>query len=399
MSRTLKAAALTPLMPAGIAVVRLWGEGAVALLPHLFAPSVPRATAGSSADRLRFGRLFDGKETLDDALVAVHGRPGRECVDLNVHGGPRVVQRLLLVLERAGATLVSGDEAASEAWPASNAIDRDVHACLPHAQTRRAAAWLLAQRELLPIELRRIRAMLNGRRLQPAATAIEALLAGFPAANRMLRGATVAIIGPPNAGKSTLANTLCGRDRVIVSDIPGTTRDYVTEPASLEGVPVTLVDTAGVRPTMDPLESEAIARAVEQARRADLRLLVLDASQTLTESARQMLAESAAYGPTVAVLNKSDLPARTTPADLPPAWGAATLLISAACGDGIDRLRMLAVDRLGLGHDFDRRAAVFTERQRSLAEQALSDVHGDPSKAVHSLDDLLGDGENIPSNG
>ncbi len=390
---TTQVAALTPLAPAGIAVVGLDGPGAVAMLRRVFRPRTPRSVDPWPADRLRLGQVFDGDEVIDDAIVAVRtDADGTGHVRFSVHGGPRVVQRLIMALHRCGASIATAEEA-SAVWPAAHAVEREVYAVLPHAQTRRAAAWLLRQRELLPRAVEEIRSQLagegHGRAVgsviggSPPAASSEArqrlaeLLGRYAAARGMIAGFTVAIIGPPNAGKSTLANALCGRPRVLVSDTPGTTRDYVTEPTAVEGVPITLVDTAGIRPTGDPVEAEAIARARQQARTADLRLIVLDGSSPLREEGRELLAEYAFREPSIGVLNKSDL-SPAVPVDN-AAFGRMTvrLTVSALRGDGMDSLRDCIVHALGVGPDFDDRPAAFTERQRDvLARCAAALGHG-----------------------
>src|SRR5262249_28463970 len=118
------------------------------------------------------------------------------------------------------------------------------------------------------------------------------------------------IIGPPNAGKSTLANRLLGGDRIITSDIPGTTRDWISETALINGWPVTLTDTAGVRDATCEIESEAIRRGQTQARSADLVIIVLDATRPSAEQVAtcKKLADSVDRAKRIVVQNKRDLP-------------------------------------------------------------------------------------------
>lgn len=382
------AAALTPLSPAGIAVVRLSGPGADALLTAVFRPRSPASTNDWPDDRLRFGQILDGDEILDDAIVAIQrDRRGIRHIDFNIHGGPRIVQRLLLTLESAGARIVPPEAVAGDAWPAANAIEREAWTLLPAAQTRRAAAWLLRQRDLLPAVVRQAQEQLEARS-GAALDDLRQAFGAFAAAGHMLHGFSLAIIGPPNAGKSTLANALCGTERVLVSDLPGTTRDYVTQTASIDGVPVTLIDTAGLRSVDDPLESEAIARAREQAARADLRLLVVDGSTPPAAETRQLLAGFERQPPALLVLNKSDLPARFVETDIPSAWTDRTVAISAAYGDGLTELRSRITSMMGIDGAFDRRPAVFSERQHAVATRALSAMEHDPKAAIRALDEM-----------
>ncbi len=384
-----RAAALTPMIPAGIAVVGVIGPDAMTLLRRVFRPRTPPADGAWAADRLRLGQVVDGDEVIDDAIVAARtDRDGTGRVEFNVHGGPRVVQRLLLALRRHGATIVAAEDLAGDVWPAANRVEREVYELLPHAQTRRAAAWLLRQREALPAEIGRLRSLLRSDP-EAARKRIADLTAGHAIAVRMLHGFSVAIVGPPNAGKSTLANALCGKPRVLVSEVPGTTRDYVSEPAAIEGVPVTLIDTAGIRSTADAIETEAIARARQQAARADLRLVILDGAAAGQEGLPGVAGEFEPDQPSLLVLNKSDLPGAAALERVPAAWASAAVRISAATGDGLDALRTRIVAALGVDAGFDRRPAAFTERQADLLRAAAADGAADTGHADEHLRSVL----------
>ena len=372
MNEPVRAAVLTPLEPGGIAVVSLTGPHAIDLLRRVFQPTTP--TADWPADQLHFGRLADGHQVLDDAIVVVRTvADGTARVDFNVHGGPRIVQRLLLALEHHGATIVSTDEIAADAWPAASTIEREVYALLPNAQTRRAAAWLSRQRELLPAALCDIAALAVRDMARARARAGE-LLDTYAVADRMLAGASIVLTGPTNAGKSTLANALCGKPRVLVSPEAGTTRDYVSEPAAIDGVPVTVIDTAGVREPADALEAEAITRARRQAAEADLRLLVLDGHAVWTPADGQFLNRFAPDDPSLVVVNKADLTAEFELEAVAPAWASAAVAASAQRGDSLDELRHRIVSALGFSEAWDAQPAVFSRRQLDgLRPMAVAD--------------------------
>ncbi len=176
--------------------------------------------------------------------------------------------------------------------------------------------------------------------------AISALLASA-ARGRMIReGVLVAIAGRPNAGKSSLFNQLAGVGRAIVAELPGTTRDVLTETIDIDGVPMTIVDTAGVRgEAVDPVEAEGIARAVAARESASLTVLVLDRSSALTGDDHALL-ELTAARPRVVVANK---------ADLAPAWDAAALPVAAIRAVGADgcghRVAASGPGRRGRGRD------------------------------------------------
>jgi tRNA modification GTPase len=161
-------------------------------------------------------------------------------------------------------------------------------------------------------------------------------LLGDATRGRMIReGATVVIAGRTNVGKSSLFNALAGAERAIVTDVAGTTRDLVTERVDIEGLAVTLVDTAGARATLDVVEREGVRRGAEARRVADLVLLVLDASEPATAEDEELLAATA-DSPRLVVANKRD---RTSAATSPDAASATAYAVSALTGEGISGLR------------------------------------------------------------
>jgi len=321
---------LTAAAPGAIAVIGLAGDGAAALLQ-----AVTRRQAGGGSpefqtNKLVLCRVVDGDETLDDA-IAVAWDDGR-AAELCLHGGVRVVQRVMLLLERLGARRADG------APPGADATEAEIDAALMKAETRRMTQWLLAQRRILPAFLRE-----NAGR--PVTD--PHMLRRSEVAAKLIRGLHVAIVGPPNAGKSTLANRLIGRERVITSDTPGTTRDWVSETASVGGWPITLTDTAGIRTTHDAIEREAIARGSRVAQQADLVLIVLDATRdeaALRGELAHIEATLAADSPRLVVLNKID---RLGPAERRGSWADA-ISVSALNGEGIAALELGVVGRLGL---------------------------------------------------
>jgi tRNA modification GTPase len=179
--------------------------------------------------------------------------------------------------------------------------------------------------------------------IEEVGRSIDDLLADAGRGRLIRDGAQIAIVGRPNAGKSSLFNRLAGAGRSIVTDVPGTTRDLVTEAVDLGGIPMTLVDTAGLRGSAaDAVEVEGMARAYAARRVADLTVVVLDRSRPVSEDDEKIL-ELTADGPRVVVANKSDLPA-AWPADR---ICAAAVCVSAATGFGFAELRVAMTDALG----------------------------------------------------
>jgi tRNA modification GTPase len=171
----------------------------------------------------------------------------------------------------------------------------------------------------------------------------------------------VVIVGRPNVGKSSLFNVLAGSDRAIVTDVPGTTRDLVTEPVDIGGVAVTLVDTAGARDTIDVVEREGVSRAAQARDIADLLLVVIDASEALTGDDRLLL-EQTATRRRIVIANKHDRAA--TPGI------AGALRISATRGDGLAELRRAIAQNLTGDEALRDTAAISNLRHVALLEEA-----------------------------
>jgi tRNA modification GTPase len=334
------AALLTPLAPGAIAVVALRGPGVEGLLPRLFARRSGRPLDDLPDRRPTHCRLMDGGDCLDDTVVARLDGPGGPVVEVNVHGGVRIVQRLLMLLQREGAGVVSAEE-----FTGAGGILADIDGALRACASRRLGLWLLAQRRLLP-------GYLGSLGERPAAE-VEAYRRRTAAATALVAGLRVALVGPPNAGKSTLANRLIGAERVLTSDLPGTTRDWVAEPALISGWPVTLTDTAGIRDTTCGVEAEAIRRSRRQAGLSDLALLVLDSTAAPDRQGADYEAVRAAMGAEarfIVVFNKCDREG-SRPAALN---GVETCRVSALTGAGTVDLeagicRLLGLDLLDEG--------------------------------------------------
>jgi tRNA modification GTPase len=240
-----------------------------------------------------------------------------------------------------------------------------------------------------------------GAELDAIGREVDALLADAQRGRLIRDGLHVVIAGRPNTGKSSLFNRLAGVGRAIVTDVPGTTRDLLTEVVDIAGVPVTLVDTAGVRERpADAIEAEGIARAAGARRVAALTLVVLDGALPLTADDHRLLDDTAS-SPRVIVANKSDLPHAWPPT----AAGLPVVSVSAATGDGVDALRQAIVGAMASGVERDvpaitniRHVQLLTEARADLSRAAdaaragvpeefvLADVHDARAK----LEDITG---------
>lgn len=210
------------------------------------------------------------------------------------------------------------------------------------------------------------------RDLRAQQQALKALLSTYQRGRRLNQGVKCAIVGRPNAGKSSLLNALAGYDRAIVTDIPGTTRDTVEETVELGGVPLRLIDTAGLRDSSDPIEQLGVERSRRAMEEAELILVVLDQSRPAGGEDTALIQAAVECAPTIVVLNKRDLPGQlewTEQPNLP-----ASVLISAKTGSGLDDLANLVAQAFPRDAGSGYGELLTNQRQAEAAGRALESV-------------------------
>ena len=307
-----------------IAVLSLSGPGALELASREFRPYKGVLLSETSPDCLRVGRMGSG---LGDEVVAVW-RGERPFVEIQCHGGPAAVSLVSQALLSGGATLEESCQ--NDAVTKAVTIEEQAALDLAKAPTLRSAGMLLEQcYGALRRSIESVIDAVDCQDFPSARTQIQALLSHSEIGTRLLTGWRVVLAGRPNVGKSRLLNTLAGYHRSIVSGIPGTTRDLVTVRTAIEGWPVSLTDTAGLRESSDVVERHGVRLAREAHAQADLVLLLLDSSSPLVEEDHQLLAE---YPNALVVRTKCDLPPMGDWPDLD------YVAVSAETGSGIEDL-------------------------------------------------------------
>ncbi len=363
------AAISTPIGEGGIAVVRVSGPKALELADRCFRPGRKNAPRPSEAPTftLHYGWIVRDGKPVDEVLLAVmrapHTYTREDMVEVSCHGGYLPARMVLETFLAAGARLAEPGEFTKRAFLNGRLDLTQAEAVLDVIRARTDLALAAAERMLAGGLSERIQSMRERlievlahieaaidfpeegiepetgqqlvRRMEEAIQEMDRLLATAREGRLLRQGARVVLIGRPNAGKSSLLNRLLSQDRAIVSPIPGTTRDTIEEAVNIGGIPVVLVDTAGLRHSEDPLEQEGMRRTYAAVEQADLIIHVIDRSEPAAEEDREALRRLASRRVIVA-LNKSDLPKRFE--FLEPPSGE-VVEISCLTGEGLDRLR------------------------------------------------------------
>ena len=379
-------------------------------------------------------------EILDTALAVFfpgpHSFTGEDLVEIHLHGNPVVVETVVRAACSAGAVPAEPGEFSRRAFHRGKMdLTQAEGLCdLIAARTEAAARSALRQmrggirEEIVPLRERilslltlqeatidfaeedGIPAITNRQMIERVSEIIlrlEELMRSYDVGRRFRDGATVAIAGVANVGKSRLLNLLAGEERAIVTESPGTTRDYLHVDVSIGGVPVTLIDTAGLRETADPVEREGVRRSREIVASADLVLFVLDGSRAASAADRSAYEEVASRAHLV-LLNKSDLPAAEEGSGFAGAGKRGALRLSAKTGEGIGDLLAAVAREVAPAEGAIRAQAPLTRaRQRLAVEGALSALSrasvaaeeglplefpaADVREAAGALADLLGE--------
>lgn len=337
---------------------------------------------------LRLCRWTDGDERIDDALISVRSSPklGR-IVDIGLHGGARVVQRSLMMVQEAGARIVEAEALLADVWPMSSPIERELMPLILRAATRPVAAWLLDSVDRLRARVQEVMEAIRANRFQAAAAELRELLDQDRQSRYLTEGVRVVLGGEPNAGKSSLANALAGIEEAIVSDVPGTTRDWVENSGAIDGVPFTYVDTAGLRETADPIERESVIRAREQFTRADLILEVIDASLPAGPGTGGRLLRTGKRSgtPVLVIWNKCDLGLGTGVERRLSEARENHLVVSCLTGAGLPELQWTLLSRLGLTDWASRLTGPLSPALTVRCRQALSAVETSPPASAEAL--------------
>ncbi|MHC4628298.1 MAG: GTPase [Planctomycetota bacterium] len=365
------AALMTGKGTGAISTIEVFGDCAQALLGRIFKP------AGASPAQFKPGEILLG--TIRDDLGPIDqvtvGCEGPQTFAIHCHGNPLIVEAIMQLLGRNGARLVTAEQLLAKTIAAQDLFNTiEIEARLAQTKAKTIEGTKIIANQIGAGLSEKIRAWLDGIEKvsldQIKAEAVR-ILQQSRVARLIIYGCTAVLTGPPNSGKSTLLNFLAGRQKAVVTDIKGTTRDWVEATCQIAPLTVTLIDTAGLdRRLSEPereIEQAARDKTTEILGRADLVLLVLDAGEPSGELDSELI-ERISDKQFITVLNKSDLPARSSTGRLPK-FLSEPVSISAKEGTGINHLTE-TIHRVTGTADFNLQQPVcFTDRQQNLLGQ------------------------------
>lgn len=374
------AAISTPIGEGGIGIVRLSGKDAIRIVADIFKPYRGRKPDVLPTHTINYGHIIDPESgaVIDEVLLTIMKAPytytREDIVEINCHGGIIPLRRVLELILKHGARLAEPGEFTKRAFLNGRIDLTQAEAVIDLINAKTERALRVAMEQLQGGLSRRIESLrdrlidliahieayidfpddeieeLSIKRMSSEASEIlkeiERLINSADEGKILREGVSTAIVGRPNVGKSSLLNALLSEERVIVTEVPGTTRDTIEEFINVKGIPLRIIDTAGIRETDDLIEKEGVKRSLSAAEKADIILLILDAGEPLKTEDELLLTRLKDREP-ILVLNKSDLPERIDKGMLPP--GLSSVSISAKTGAGIERLKEVIIDTVYRG--------------------------------------------------
>lgn len=362
----------TPHGAGGIGIIRVSGGDALGVARRVFRPAVGGTLGDIAPYTARYGHIVAADGTVIDECIllymcAPHSYTGEDTAELQCHGGTVVLREVLLRTWEVGARPAEAGEftkraflhgrldlaraegvmelIAAKSTRAARAARERLAGAFSHAvtdirtQILGAVAHIEAGIDFPEDDIPTASAEHLAAEIDAASAAVRRLLAGADTGRILRDGVKTVIVGRPNVGKSSLLNALLGMERAIVTDVPGTTRDIIEEEISVAGIPLRLLDTAGLRAAEDAVEQIGVARTEQHLTDAELILAVFDASEPLTAEDHALLTRlSAAAADIIILCSKEDRPSVLSAADF-SAVAAPVLRISAQEGTGLDALR------------------------------------------------------------
>lgn len=409
------AAIATAMAPSGIGIIRVSGEEAFDIADRIFVPYKGHTkVCDMKTHTIHYGYIKDGDQTIDEVLLMVmrapHTYTRENTIEIDTHGGVLVMQKIMETVIKYGARPAEPGEYTKRAFLNGRIDLTEAESVMDiiNAQNENALKCSVSQLQgSLYRKIRSIRekilhetAFIESALDDPEHYTLDGYLPKLKTImtqvsgdlqdlldksndGRMIKeGINTAIIGKPNAGKSSLLNVLIGEDRAIVTDIAGTTRDTLQEQIQIKGIGLNIIDTAGIRSTDDVVEKIGVQKSKEAMDAADLIIYVADSSTDLDENDEQIIS-SIQDKKAIVLLNKSDLPSRTTAETLRQKLDKPVIAVSMKDHSGIDELEQLIQKMFFHGSlSFNDEVYISNIRQKKSLQEALESVR----QVLHSID-------------
>ncbi len=400
------AAISTPLSKGAIGIVRISGKEALSILKKIFRTKSRKQKESFENRKMTYGIIADKNgEEIDEVLAVYMKGPktftGEDIVEIHSHGGIYVVRKILRTVLSCGARLAEPGEFTKRAFingridlvqaeGINEIIDAESELSLKVA-VNHLKGTLSSKIESIRDKLFHLKAFIEAavdfpeeeieiiktgkvkEEIEKTAREIEKLLETYEDGRIIREGIKIAIAGRPNVGKSSLLNALLKEERAIVTDIPGTTRDIIEETITLKGIPIRLIDTAGIRESKDTVEKIGIEKTKEKLKEADIILFVIDGSAGFTEKDREIYNYLKNNPNLILIINKKDQGIKAQCKD----YKATCIEVSAKTGENIEKLSETIMKKLLLEPEtlFKEAETIITsERHKNLLEKTLKNL-------------------------
>lgn len=401
------AAIATAMASAGIGIIRISGEEAVTIAERIFLMKNGKKLSEMPTHTIHYGHIHDGDEVIDEVMVLLMRGPKsytrEDTIEIDCHGGIYVMKRILETVIKFGArpaepgeftkrAFLNGRIDLSQAESVIDVIQAKNEFALQSSMKQLSGSVSYAIKEIrekILHEIAFIESALDDPEhislegypqslmgvVEALTVKIEKLISTSDNGRILKEGINTVIIGKPNAGKSSLLNTLVGEERAIVTDIAGTTRDVLEEQINLNGIILNIIDTAGIRDTEDVVEKIGVNKAKKYLNEADLVIYVVDTSTVLDENDYEIM-ELMRDRQAIILLNKSDLKMLTTADDIRNHVDKKMVSISAKEQTGIDELEMSIKDMFFRGEvSFNDEVYITNIRHKTSLQEALHSLH------------------------
>ncbi len=398
------AAIATGMTASGIGIIRISGADAFPVIDRIYhSGKNQKKLSLCESHTIHYGYIYDGDEEIDEVMVllmrAPHSYTKEDCVEIDCHGGIYVMKRILETVIKYGARPAEPGEFTKRAFLNGRIDLTQAESVIDVINSKNEYALQSSLHQLkgaMGEEIRRLRAVLLHEiayiesalddpehisledypqelagKLLPVMDSMKKMIDSADNGRIRKEGIKTVILGKPNAGKSSLLNTFVGEERAIVTDIAGTTRDVLEEDVYLDGIILTIMDTAGIRNTEDSVERIGVMRARKEAMQADLILYVMDSSTRLDENDREII-DFIKDKKCIVLLNKSDLPPVINVSEAKEQTGKSVLPFSAKSGEGLDKLKEEICEMFFWGEvSFNDQVCIANIRQKNALQEAL----------------------------